>query len=214
MGYNLYITRRTSWPDDTGPEISASEWLALVDRDGELDLQPENGPHFANCRRAGEPADQWLDWSEGGLFTKNPEKWLISKMIELAAELDARVLGEEGEEYTAENLDALLDEGAAPPQPLVPYWVVAPFLAVRKLLRHRLPKCPPPPFRVGDRVRDRFSTLEATVVKIQRTAEFGYGKVRIRYDHGQEHSILFLDNTGLEPLGPQEAEEPGEPESK
>lgn len=70
------------------------------------------------------------------------------------------------------------------------------------MLRHRLPKCSAPPFRVGDRVKD-ISGEEATVVKLQRTAEFGYGKVQLEFGNGRRQSILFLDNTGLEPVEPQ-----------
>jgi hypothetical protein len=31
MGYNLYITRKNSCTDETGPDITADEWLAVFD---------------------------------------------------------------------------------------------------------------------------------------------------------------------------------------
>ena len=38
MGYNLYITRNNSCTDDTVPEITADEWLAVFD----MNMNPVN----------------------------------------------------------------------------------------------------------------------------------------------------------------------------
>lgn len=46
MGYDCHITRKTHWADE-GDDITAEEWLLLVDADSTLRLSPENGPYFA-----------------------------------------------------------------------------------------------------------------------------------------------------------------------
>jgi len=88
MGYDLYITRRKSWSDE-GNEITAGECLAYVERDTELGLRPEDGPHFAEWR--GGSSDSWLDWSDGQICTKNPEAPLIEKMVAIARQLGPKM---------------------------------------------------------------------------------------------------------------------------
>ena len=97
MGYDLHITRSAEWFDTAGAEITADEWLALVDADPELAPAPELGdPYFA----AWVGRDAWLGWSDGQVFTKNPDRALLGKMVEIAARLGARIQGDEGELYT------------------------------------------------------------------------------------------------------------------
>ena len=57
MGYDLHITRSAEWFDTTGCEITAEEWLTLVEADSELELAPGlGGPYFA----AWVGRDAWL----------------------------------------------------------------------------------------------------------------------------------------------------------
>lgn len=198
MGYELHITRRESWHDPDGPEIVATEWLELVDGDPELRLDPRNGPHFATCRRAAEPEEQWLDWSDGNLHTKNPDRWFVCKMIEVASRLEARVVGDEGEEYTAETIDRLLGEADAevPADPLA--WLRPVRRWIRGRLRRRAPIAEAPPFKKGDRVRD-LVIGEGTVVHLDRKAELGAGRVRVRFDNGHEVTYLLIAH-GLRPV--------------
>src|SRR3712207_100808 len=107
MGYDLHITRATQWSDNAGAEIPADEWLALVERDPELTLEPENGPYFARWTGPSRYPDPWLDWFRGNIYTKNPDGALLRKMVALAAALGARVQGDDGEVYKGdEPLDA------------------------------------------------------------------------------------------------------------
>src|SRR5512140_1004998 len=98
MGYDLHITRRRDWSDD-GPEIAVREWLALIEADAELEPWPANGPHFALWKGAAAQDEEWLDWQEGNIYSKNPSPALIDKMVALAAQLNAKVQGDDGETY-------------------------------------------------------------------------------------------------------------------
>src|SRR5688500_5284834 len=103
MGYDLHITRADDWAQNDGAEISAEEWLALVQSDPELTLEPGAGPYFARWSGPSRYPDPWLDWSEGNVNTKNPDSALLRKMVQLASRLGARVQGDDGELYTGEE---------------------------------------------------------------------------------------------------------------
>lgn len=116
MGYDLHITRRDNWTDQ-GHDITSDEWLKLVAADPELTLDSQNGPYFAVWRGASKLPQPWLDWSDGQIYTKNPDRGLMAKMLTLARQLSATVQGDDGEEYT--RLEDFPDEtaGATPRQP-------------------------------------------------------------------------------------------------
>jgi hypothetical protein len=59
MGYDLHITRRRHWPDE-GDDITAQEWLAYVERDSELRLQPENVTGHFKASQSGSNQNQPL----------------------------------------------------------------------------------------------------------------------------------------------------------
>jgi len=92
MGYDFHITRRDNWYDE-GAEISADEWLKYVESDPELTIDESNGKYFAIWK------EDWLDWRRGEIYTKNPRKNLVEKMIQIANRLNAKVQGDEGEVY-------------------------------------------------------------------------------------------------------------------
>jgi hypothetical protein len=52
-----------------------------------------NGKYFAVWK------EDWLDWGRGEIFTKNPRRKLVEKMIQIASRLNAKVQGDEGEVY-------------------------------------------------------------------------------------------------------------------
>jgi hypothetical protein len=99
MGYDLHITRRADWNEE-GNDITAEEWLKIVAADPELTLRPENGPHFAQWSGVSKLPGPWLDWSDGQIFTKNPDRALGAKMISIAQKLSASVQGDDGETYS------------------------------------------------------------------------------------------------------------------
>ncbi len=94
MGYDLRITRAIDWRANLGHEIGSREWMTLVAGDAELTVDPKNGP-FAVRYRDGA----WFDWFEGNVFTTDPDRPTVAKMLLLAHQLDAIVLGDEGEVY-------------------------------------------------------------------------------------------------------------------
>ncbi len=183
MGYDLHITRREFHADEHGPDISAEEWLALVEADEDLALSVEDGPYFAKflgeCRYGRGMG--WFDWCEGCVYTKNPDEAILAKMLELAGALDAKVQGDDGETYVKPDLEA----GFVEPKVLSDKQSVFKDLlgCFRDLLfppvaREELP------FDVGDRVRDVFGK-EGVVTAIDRRAERGLGKITVRYDDGR-----------------------------
>ena len=100
MGYDLFITRAEDWIDSESNPITSEEWLAVVDEDPELTpwaAYPNS--HFAVWSGRSEHAEPWLDWAKGYIYTKNPDAPLMKKMVEIAKRLNARVLGQDGEEY-------------------------------------------------------------------------------------------------------------------
>ena len=99
MGYDLHITRARSWSDNSRHKISVEEWLACVAKDSELRLSPQTGPYFALWSGKSTHPDPWLDWSDGNIYTKNPDEALIEKMVSIARELRAEVQGDDGEIY-------------------------------------------------------------------------------------------------------------------
>ena len=94
--------RAADWFDDDGPQISVEEWRILVAADPEL--TPDSNNHALNLvlwRGPSADAEAWLAWSEPGqIFTKYPNRALVAKMLQLAAQLGARVQGDESEFYT------------------------------------------------------------------------------------------------------------------
>jgi hypothetical protein len=92
MGYDFHITRRNDWYDE-GADISADEWLKYVESDPELSIDESNGKYFAIWK------EDWLDWHRGEIYTKNPRRNLVEKMIQIANRLNAKVQGDEGEVY-------------------------------------------------------------------------------------------------------------------
>lgn len=96
LGYDLHITRREDW-SDTDSDISAEEWLRYVESDPELRICFEQGQYFAVW--CASLHDSWLDWSDGQIYSKNPDSPLINKMIKIAQQLGANVQGDDGELY-------------------------------------------------------------------------------------------------------------------
>ncbi len=195
MGYELHITRREFHEDDTGPEISSEEWLALVEADAELEPKAVNGPYFAkflgDCRYG--RGQGWFDWSNGCVSTKNPDEAILAKMLALAEALDAKVQGDDGEIYVAPDFET----GFVEPTP--PAYRSSFFRRVFDSLYdlvHRPVNRLPLPFDVGDRVRDVWGN-QATVTEIDHRAESGLGRITVCYDDGRV-SHLAVSAHGLE----------------
>ena len=96
---NLHVTRAEKWSDNAGHEISAEEWLAIIEADPELLVHPINGPTFALWLRPGQGPRGWIDWEAGNLWAQDPDRALLRKMLGIAKKLGAKIQGDEGELY-------------------------------------------------------------------------------------------------------------------
>jgi hypothetical protein len=182
MGYDLHITRRTRWTDD-GNDIAVDEWLTYIQSDVELHRQPENGPCFVAWTTGTN--ESWLDWSNGQIYSKSPDRAAIAKMVSIARHLDAHVQGDDGEIYSSGDLS---------PRPAS--------ISLRRRLANwlsgfRVRSYPPItheplPFGVGDTVRDVWGK-EHEVIAIDPKAEHGMGLIRTRRrSDGTEHLTTMI----------------------
>jgi len=116
MGYDVHITRKENWFDESGPRIDIDEWEAVVlsDPDMRLDgyasavvgngsvLRIESNGLAVWTAYAGNGIDgnmAWLDFRQGNIVVKNPDGAILRKMWLLAQRLDAKVQGDECEAY-------------------------------------------------------------------------------------------------------------------
>jgi len=101
MGYDVHITRAESWAENEDTPISLEEWERCVEGDPELIPDPDNGMPIAvwTALPGGDEVWPWLSWDDGNISTKNPDEALLEKMLSIAASLDAKVQGDDGEEY-------------------------------------------------------------------------------------------------------------------
>jgi hypothetical protein len=77
VGYDVHITRALQWTDSEFFPIAAAEVADLVGRMSDLGLR----------------------YNDGAISAKEPSDPVIHRMLELAAELDAWVTGDDGEVY-------------------------------------------------------------------------------------------------------------------
>ena len=64
----------------------------------------------------------WLSFSGNSIVAKNPDYRLIEKMLKIADDLNARVIGDDGEEYTWENLNEIPRGDTPKRQPWWKFW--------------------------------------------------------------------------------------------
>jgi hypothetical protein len=110
MGYDLFITRAETWPESENDPIYLEEWITIIDEDLELARWSDYpNSHFALWSGKSEHLEPWLDWSSGKIYSKNPDAPLIRKMVEIARRLNARVFGQDGEEYDGSEKGHIFD---------------------------------------------------------------------------------------------------------
>jgi hypothetical protein len=98
MGYDLHITRAEFWAENDAEPIAEDEWLRLVDDDPQLRPDPKN-VGYTLWLGPSTHEDPWFHWSRGNISTKNPDRPIVAKMLEIANRLEARVQGDDGESY-------------------------------------------------------------------------------------------------------------------
>jgi hypothetical protein len=101
MAYELHITRAEMFMFNDGAHITPEEWMAIVNQDPELVQNISGGQYFANWQSEYAPPDAWFDWYEGNVFTKNPDRMVLGKSLDIAYWLGAQVQGDNGETYTS-----------------------------------------------------------------------------------------------------------------
>jgi hypothetical protein len=117
MGYDLHISRNDEWWDEQiGGGISFAEWASFVDADDTMrmdgfaevelpdgsTLRTENEglavwTDYAGNEDGGNQA--WFDFRGGAIVVKNPDQDILAKMLEIAVTFNAKVVGDEGEQY-------------------------------------------------------------------------------------------------------------------
>ncbi len=124
MGYNLYITRRKYHFDEDGPSISEEEWQTLVDSDPELSFRRDDDPLTANWNGDCRYPDPWFAYSVdyGAIDTKNPDDAIVTKMIQIAAKLNAKVQGDDGEVYRSPTDTYFEDDDTDAESDVKPPW--------------------------------------------------------------------------------------------
>ncbi len=119
MGYELHIVRNEEWWDeDADGGISFDEWSSLVDADDSMRMDgyaEVTSPDGAKLRIenqglavwTGFPGNidggnqAWFDFRDGRIVFKNPDQDILQKMLEIAGALNAKIVGDDGEEYNS-----------------------------------------------------------------------------------------------------------------
>lgn len=116
MGYDLHITRAEDWTLSDKHPISEDEWMEVVNEDSTLEVSLTDYYERANIKKNGQTERfhpvVWLThprkpafWLMDGEIVKNSaDKTVVDKMVEIAQKLNARVFGDDGEEYTSEGV--------------------------------------------------------------------------------------------------------------
>ncbi len=123
MGYDLHITRAESWINSEETPISLDEWREYVNNDPEIKIDPVNNHRddelivlwFGEDGIYNELDDRWFCWNEGQIYTKNPDNAAMRNMIQIANTLNAKLQGDEDEEYHANGEIWTLESIDAPP---------------------------------------------------------------------------------------------------
>lgn len=117
MGYDVYITRAENWVDaEEEQPITLEAWLAYAQSDPEMrvdDRAEARTPDgeviafnsaglavwtaYSKDGQGGNHA--WFDLQGGCVVVKNPDAEILRKMSRVATHFNARVQGDEGEEY-------------------------------------------------------------------------------------------------------------------
>lgn len=188
MGYDLHISRRTQWFDENGPEIAMDEWKAYVASDDELTSDEANGP--TDFLWSAHPQEPWpLWWNRGEVYTKNPNKVMIRKLIAIAERLRATVQGDDGEFYGADGASYRVEYPTpASSRPSLLTRIASWFRHRRSVreLQHAASA-----FRPGQRVKNPWGEL-GTVSSVDQKANGGLGSVCVRLDNGREQNLACM----------------------
>jgi len=99
VSYDIHITRKKYWSDSEGPMISLDEWISYVERDPEIVHDDEN--EAEDFLYVAHPEGPWALWwnPRGEIMTSSVDDATMAKLIAIALALEARVLGDDDEQY-------------------------------------------------------------------------------------------------------------------
>lgn len=124
MRYEVYITRAEHHAKGAQTPIPQRDWRSLIATDPDLSAPDDAAPDFARWKGASSVERPWIDWSDGNLFTVDPDYSVIRKLVEIAGLLGGHVQGRDGERYSVERSRVVRqdhDESSAEPaSPLRP----------------------------------------------------------------------------------------------
>ena len=103
MGYELHITRAREWSMSSNAPIPREQWDAVCSASAALELAGSvtfGGEVFEVFELAGEGASgASLHWYEGRVDVSGASDEHVPALVDLAMQLDAQVLGDDGERY-------------------------------------------------------------------------------------------------------------------
>ena len=98
-GYDIHVTRKPFWADESGPRITFEQWQAYVLTDPQVVKDSANGPEDFMVLISEESFPIWYRSDLGEVYTKDPSEQAIRKLEEIARALGASVQGDDGESY-------------------------------------------------------------------------------------------------------------------
>jgi len=142
MGYDVHITRKEDWFDeDDARIISLDEWKDIVNNDPDMRLDNYAEATTTQGEIIGVKSDglsvwtkysgdgkdvnhAWFSFNIDRIVVKNPDDEIISKMLQIAILLKAKVQGDEGEVYlkTTDNRIINDQESVKSTTPNKPWW--------------------------------------------------------------------------------------------
>ncbi|GAA4264304.1 hypothetical protein [Dactylosporangium darangshiense] len=109
MGYNLHITRAEHWLDADGEPIGRQEWNAYAS--GHPAMQHAGWIEWKDVGReavydwpAGYEDRSSLSWRNGEVTVTGVYTDYIPGLVAIAADLEANVVGDDGERYTSDGV--------------------------------------------------------------------------------------------------------------
>ena len=109
MGYNCWITRAAG-PNVEPGGVGADEVRRLIEADPELEFDPqgelEDGSFMFwwNAHPTRDPDESCLTWDPiGQISADSPDMDECAKLLAMAQQLNARFIGEDGEELTIDR---------------------------------------------------------------------------------------------------------------
>jgi hypothetical protein len=116
LGYDIHITRAGNWFEAESSPITLEAWIAYVNLDPEMRLDgradsttttgepvscvsPGLAVWTAYSKDGHDGNHAWFDHGHSCIVVKNPDDEILRKMSRIAEHFQARVQGDDGEDY-------------------------------------------------------------------------------------------------------------------